>query len=450
MAAFLFKHTGSEEHRIRYKLIIIEALIFAPSFLIVAYILYYGNYFLSLSHIILLAIVISLILTGMIIVRQIFVKISAVASVMKKVESGDLTSPDTKKDIAELHDISVSFNQLVRNPEQTTGALGKRDLQLLPIKELSEIARKNLHMDDLLELLLDKAMTVTGTKTGSVFMVDEANKRFRVIASRGSESDVKNNQFINMDDSISKWVIDEKKPLLIEDIEKDPRTLKSNDPRYGPPSFLCMPIFAGDTISAVLNLAHKESGQLFDSYDEQALSIMLDDVGFALENAALHFKVEEQLCEIRERNVALERGIADRLGIEGKLASLNKELEEANRQLGIAYTRMKDSRDELRETLFREETGVVLNSEGLIEGVTERMLEYIGKARDKLIGMPMTDVLHESCRDVFITEMQRAWMGITHQINVELISENVNHKSFELKFTRLSLDDRRLLLAILR
>ncbi|MCX5855641.1 MAG: GAF domain-containing protein, partial [Deltaproteobacteria bacterium] len=377
-------------------------------------------------------------------------KISAVASVMKKFESGDLTSVDIKKDIAELHDISVSFNQLVQKLEQTTGELGKRALQLLTIKELSEIARKSLHMDDFLELLLDKAMTVTGTKIGSVFMVDEANKRFRVIASRGSESDVKKDQFINMDDSISKWVVDEKKPLLIEDIEKDPRTLKSNDPRYGPPSFLCMPIFAGDTISAVLNLAHKESGQLFDSYDEQALSIMLGEVSFALENAMLHFKVEEQLFEIKERNVTLEREIADRLGTEGKLASLNRELEEANRQLGIAYTRMKDSRDELRENLFREETGFLLNSEGLIEGVTERMLEYIGTSRDKLIGMPMTDVLHENCRDVFISEMKQAWMGITRQINVELISENDNHKSFELKFTRLSLDDRRLLLTILR
>jgi len=129
MAAFLFKHNDSEEHRIRYKLIIIDTLIFALPFLIVAYILYHGNYSLSLSHIILLAIVISLILTGMIIVRHILKIISAVAS-------GDFTSVDLKKD-------------------------------------------------------------------------------------------------------------DEKNPLLIEDIEKDPRTLKSNNPGYGPPSFLCMPVFAG-------------------------------------------------------------------------------------------------------------------------------------------------------------------------------------------------------------
>lgn len=450
MAAFLFKHNGTEEQSIRYKLTIIESLIFALPFLIVAFILYHGNYSLDLSHIILLAIVIMLILAGMIIVRQIFDNISTVASVMKKVESGDLTSVDIKKDIAELHDISVSFNQLVQKLEKTTGELSKRALELLTIKEISEIARKSLHMDDLLELLLDKAMTVTGTRIGSIFMVDETSNRFRVIASRGSDDNLKKGLYINIDDSIAKWVIFEKKSLLIEDIEKDPKTLKSNDPRYGPPSFLCMPIFVGDTISAVLNLAHKETGQLFDLYDEQALSIMLGEVSFALENATLHSKIEEQFEEIKERNIILEREIADRLGTEEKLAALNKELEEANRKLGLAYARMKDSRDELRVNLFREEIGFVLNSEGLIKGVTERVLEYTGSSRDKLIGTPIMDLLHKNCRDFFITELKKAWMGIAQSVNVELISENADNKSFELKLTRLSMEDKRLILAILR
>jgi len=72
MAVFLLKQADSEERGIRYKLIIIESLIFALPFLIVAFILYQGGYSLDLSHIILLAIVTALILTGMIIVRQIF------------------------------------------------------------------------------------------------------------------------------------------------------------------------------------------------------------------------------------------------------------------------------------------------------------------------------------------------------------------------------------------
>ena len=450
MAAFLRKQADSEERGIRYKLIIIESLIFALPFLIVAFILYQGGYSLDLSHIILLAIVTALILTGMIIVRQIFDRISTVASVMKEAESGTLTTVDIKKDVAELHDISASFNQLIHKLEQTTGKLSKRALELMTIKELSEIARKSLHMEELLELLLDKAMTVTGAHIGSVFMVDGETQRFRIIAAKGSNDNINKDHYINIDDSIAKWVVVEKKPLLIEDIENDSRTLKKNDPRYGSPSFLSMPIFVGNTVSAVLNLAHKDKGQIFEIYDEQALSIMLGEISFALENAVLHLEVEEHLREIKERNVTLEKEIGDRLMAEEQLASLNKELEEANRQLGIAYAKMKESRDDLRENLFKEEMGLILDSEGHIEGVTEKLLEFTEKSRDKLIGSNVIELLHQSCRDLFISELKQAWKGIAQQINVELISEKDNSKPVEIKLTRISLDDRRLLLAILR
>ena len=450
MAAFLLKQADSEERGIRYKLIIIESLIFALPFLIVAFILYQGGYSLDLSHIILLAIVTALILTGMIIVRQIFDRISTVASVMKEAESGTLTTVDIKKDVAELHDISSSFNQLIYKLEQTTGKLSKRALELLTIKELSEIARKSLHMEELLELVLDKAMTVTGAHIGSVFMVDGETQRFRIIASKGSNDNINKDHYINIDDSIAKWVVVEKKPLLIEDIENDPRTLKTNDPRYGPPSFLSMPIFVGNTVSAVLNLAHKDKGQIFEIYDEQALSIMLGEISFALENAVLHLEVEEHLREIKERNATLEKEIGDRLMAEEQLASLNKELEEANRQLGIAYAKMKESRDNLRENLFKEEMGLILDSEGHIEGVTEKLLEFTEKSRDKLIGSNVIELLDQNSRDLFISELKQAWKGISQQINVELISEKDNSKPVEIKLTRISLDDKRLLLAILR
>jgi methyl-accepting chemotaxis protein len=215
MAAFLLNRGDNKERGIRYKLIIIESLILALPFLIVALILYQGSYSLDFSHIILLVIVISLILTGMVIVRQIFDRISTVASMMKEAESGVLTMVDIKKDVAELHDISASFNQLLQKLEQTTGKLSKSALELMTIKELSEIARKSLHMEELLELLLDKAMTVTGAHIGSVFMVDEATQRFRIIAAKGLNNNISKGDYINIDDSIAKWVVLEKKPLLI-------------------------------------------------------------------------------------------------------------------------------------------------------------------------------------------------------------------------------------------
>jgi len=132
------------------------------------------------------------------------------------------------------------------------------------------------------------------------------------------------------------------------------------------------------------------------------------------------------------------------------LAALNAELEEANRQLGFAYAKRKESRDDLRENLFKEEMGLILNNEGLIEGVTEKFLEFAETSRDKLIGRIVIDLLHQNFHDLFISELKNAWKGVSHQINVELNFEKGKSRPVEIKLTRISLDDRRLILAILR
>jgi len=86
--------------------------------------------------------------------------------------------------------------------------------------------------------------------------------------------------------------------------------MKKNDPKYGSPSFLSMPISVGHRdVTAILNLSNKETGEIFDANDENALSIMEVEVSFTLENALLHAKLEEYIKEIEERNVRLEKEV---------------------------------------------------------------------------------------------------------------------------------------------
>jgi two-component system cell cycle sensor histidine kinase/response regulator CckA len=70
-----------------------------------------------------------------------------------------------------------------------------------------------------------------------------------------------------------------------------------------------MPIVTGDAVSAILNLAHKGEGQLFDDNDEKILSIIMRDMGFALENTMLQSKIKEQLEKIKSHDFELEREI---------------------------------------------------------------------------------------------------------------------------------------------
>jgi PAS domain-containing protein len=142
--------------------------------------------------------------------------------------------------------------------------------------------------------------------------------------------------------------------------------------------------------------------------------------------------------------------ITERKLAEEKMVALNRELDEVNKQLTLAYAWMRDNRDQLKDRLFKEEMGFMIDKDGLIEGVAERVLEYTGRQRKKILGTNMVDLLSDNCRDIFKAELSQAWKGIVSPINIEIISTGEDFKVFETIMTRFTLNSKRLLLVTLR
>ncbi|MCG6534427.1 MAG: PAS domain S-box protein [Syntrophales bacterium LBB04] len=147
---------------------------------------------------------------------------------------------------------------------------------------------------------------------------------------------------------------------------------------------------------------------------------------------------------------AVARDITDRKHAEEEMAALNEELEEANKKLESAYAWMRENRDRLRQYLSEEDIGFLVNRDGFIIGMTEKFLECTGRSRGSLIGTNILDLLHKDCRDTFLAGLNQSWIGITHQINVEIISAKGDYISFETKMTRLTAENQKLLWVILR
>ena len=306
MASSYIKKLSIEEKGLESKLKIIEALVFVLPIFIVCYLFYSNNIFLSFSQIVIIILTLMSILGGLIILHQIFDGFLKVSNFIKTANTCKTSSIYLKDNTAELHQITISFKNLMKNFEKTTEELNRKVSELSSIKEFTEAASKNSNIDDLLGVLLEKAMTVTKAQIGSVQMVELEKQRLRFVASRGIKSGAKINNYTNMNESLAQVVISKKKPLLVQDIEKDPRTQKENDPKYGPPSFIIMPIFIREDLMSVMNLSHKETKQVFDSNDEQVLSIMIGEIGFALENSLLHSEAEGHLRNLQERTKELD------------------------------------------------------------------------------------------------------------------------------------------------
>jgi signal transduction histidine kinase/CheY-like chemotaxis protein len=341
---------------LRYNLLIVEAVVFILPFIVLAYIFYKNNIIFGLSQVIIIVFSLVLILSGLVLIRQIFDRFIMMATSIKKAETGESCLMDLQKDATELHDIAVSFNSIMENFQKTTDNLRLRVFELFAIKELTEIASKSLNIDELLNTLLEKTMAVTKAQKGSVFMVESEKQRFCIVASKGLEKGQKKGSYININESLARHVVSDRKPLLVQDSETDPRTRKPNDLKCGSPSFLSMPIFVRENLMAVLNLSNKETEEVFDVDDEQIVSIMIGGIGFALENAKLHSKLGEHVKSLQERtreltaaNDRLQNEISERKRVEEDLMkakkdseAVNRELVEVNKKLEQAITRANE------------------------------------------------------------------------------------------------------------
>ncbi|MBP8979828.1 MAG: PAS domain S-box protein [Syntrophobacterales bacterium] len=160
------------------------------------------------------------------------------------------------------------------------------------------------------------------------------------------------------------------------------------------------------------------------------------------------YNAEGKLSEYQ----AVGRDTTERKRVEDELSTLNRQLEEANAQLGQAYANMKNNLDKLRKHLFKEELAFLVDREGRIHGITERVLEQLKISRSQLIDANMIDLLPSEDRKTFGEVLRDAWIGITRQTFVKINNpqKDAEPQLFEIKMARLTLEGKRLLLITLR
>lgn len=404
MILSLARRLGIKQQGLIYKLSVIKALLSILPLLILSYIFYENKTSLELPQVFLIPLSLVLIFGGFVILRQIFDRVRMIATSIKQAEASGSGWIDTQQDTAELHQIAICFNSLMNKFELTTTELQQRVFELFAIKELIEVASMSIDLDALLNTLLEKAMAVSKAQIGSVYEVEPEGQRFRIVARRGLESGPRKGSYIDISESMAGPVVFAKRPLLVQDIETDPRTRKQNDPEYGPPSFLSMPISVRGNLIAVLNLSNKETEQVFDSNDEHILSIMIGKVSFALENAQLHAQAEKHVRDLQERsadlsnaNVQLRQEINERERAEEGLNETNEFLKN-----------ILDSSSSISIISTDTESNVLFWNKGAENLLGYKAEEMVGREKiDKLYSEDQKESLIEKARSSVLKDKKQ-------------------------------------------
>lgn len=195
--------------------------------------------------------------------------------------------------VTEIAQIRRTFRNLLNDLGGSKEDLRKLMVRLVSLNEIVDQTAHTLPGHDFLDRVLLRTMRVVSATVGSIMLLDPRSPMLRIAAGRGLPDEAFGAE-VKLGEGIAGKVAKLGVPVLVNDIEKDPRFAKPNDPKYGGGSFVSVPIRVGDRILGVINLARKKSedtappGTLpFTTVDLCFVSALMTYIGYVLDNARL-------------------------------------------------------------------------------------------------------------------------------------------------------------------
>jgi len=161
------------------------------------------------------------------------------------------------------------------------------------LADFSKSITSILNKEKLFHTLIETSLQLMNAEYGSLMLLDSDSSELVVEAQKGSDEVVHEKMRLRKEDSIAGIVLDRQEPLLVNDIEKDPRIKRENRPRYKTKSFISILIKVDDRVKGVLNVSDKIRGDVFTEDDVKLLQSFVNNAAIAIERSMLYKQTEE-------------------------------------------------------------------------------------------------------------------------------------------------------------
>jgi signal transduction histidine kinase/HAMP domain-containing protein len=209
--------------------------------------------------------------------------------------------------VNEIGELALAFNRMLEELRASTERLEDLVLKMGSLNEMVEIAARIPKIQDLLAHVLERTMRTVRSGIGSIMLLDPERQTLRVVSARGLADDTRIGVEVKVGEGIAGKIVERGEPVLVEDIETDPRFAKASDPKYEGGSFISMPLRVGDRIVGVVNLAKKQQAPgsppgrpSFSGTDLQFLNTLLTYTAYAVDNARLLEEAQKAAQRLNE------------------------------------------------------------------------------------------------------------------------------------------------------
>jgi signal transduction histidine kinase len=160
--------------------------------------------------------------------------------------------------------------------------------QLARLMEVSLTLNSTLNLDEILSHLLTAATDMLDCEAASILLYDEKRNRLFFAASTGSDPAKIARIPVPIDGSLAGTIFREDKPILINDVQQDPRHFApvSRQVDFTTKSLLGVPMRIREKGVGVIEALNKRTGN-FSTEDEKLLSALAAQAATAVHNARL-------------------------------------------------------------------------------------------------------------------------------------------------------------------
>lgn len=190
--------------------------------------------------------------------------------------------------------------------------------KLYGLIEAGTLVISSLEINEVLRLVMEIAKRVVQAEASSLLIFDEQTGLLGYEVALGEKGDqIKNTFSLKMGQGIAGWVAQERRPLLVADVEKDERFFRGSDEQTGfkTRSILCVPMQAHGKLLGVLEVINPVKADAFNERDLEILSAFSGLAAIAIENANLSRKKIEE--EVLHQQLSIAKQIQENLLAKG-------------------------------------------------------------------------------------------------------------------------------------
>jgi two-component system, NtrC family, sensor kinase len=221
--------------------------------------------------------------------------------------------------------IAIENARLLNELRQRTDDLGRSVEELRALGEVSQAVNSTLDLETVLTTIVGRAVQLSRTDAGAIYVFDEERQEFRLHATYGmSETMIAaiSDRHIGLGDANIGAATTQRKPIQVPDISNQLSPLNDIILREGYRGILIIPLLRPDHIVGALVVRRKTPGD-FPQSTIELLQTFADQSVVAIQNARLFENVEARTGELA-RSLDNLRTAQDRLVQTEKLASLGQ------------------------------------------------------------------------------------------------------------------------------